>query len=199
VRWLLAQWPPGKPEPTKYWLASLPEAAPLVELVRLARLRWRVEQDYRELKGALGLDHFEGRGFLGWHHHVTLVSVAHGFLTLERLRSPNLVASARACGSCWVSCRACWPVGPAPVRCASIPHHGGSVDQDDHQPQPDRGRRDDHPLDRAACSNGLAGRMLAGPGLDAGARPPRGRPGAGRDSGGLPAAAAGTGDRRCLG
>jgi hypothetical protein len=52
------------------------------------------EQDYRELKGALGLDHFEGRGFLGWHHHVTLVSVAHGFLTLERLRSPNLVASA---------------------------------------------------------------------------------------------------------
>jgi SRSO17 transposase len=55
---------------------------------------WQIEQDYRELKGALGLDHFEGRGFLGWHHHVTLVSVAHGFLTLERLRSPNLVASA---------------------------------------------------------------------------------------------------------
>jgi SRSO17 transposase len=58
-------------------------------LVGLARLRWRVEQDYRELKGALGLDHFEGRGFLGWLHHVTLVSVAHGFLTLERLRHPN--------------------------------------------------------------------------------------------------------------
>jgi SRSO17 transposase len=56
-------------------------------------LRWRIEQDYRELKGALGLDHFEGRGFGGWHHHVTLVSVAHGFLILERLR-PNLVASA---------------------------------------------------------------------------------------------------------
>jgi SRSO17 transposase len=94
VRWLLAEWPPGKPEPTKYWLSSLPGATPLVELVRLARLRWRVEQDYRELKGALGLDHFEGRGWPGWHHHVTLVSVAHGFLTLERLRSPNLVASA---------------------------------------------------------------------------------------------------------
>jgi SRSO17 transposase len=94
VRWLLAEWPPGKPEPTKYWLSDLPEATPLVELVRLARLRWRVEQDYRELKGALGLDHFEGRSFGGWHHHVTLVSVAHGFLTLERLRSPNLVASA---------------------------------------------------------------------------------------------------------
>jgi SRSO17 transposase len=94
VGWLLAEWPVGKPEPTKYWLASLPEGTPLVELARLARLRWRVEQDYRELKGALGLDHFEGRGFPGWHHHVTLVSVAHGFLTLERLRSPNLVASA---------------------------------------------------------------------------------------------------------
>jgi SRSO17 transposase len=94
LRWLLAEWPVGKAEPTKYWLSNLPDDTPLVELVRLARLRWRVEQDYRELKGALGLDHFEGRGWVGWQHHVTLVSVAHGFLTLERLRSPNLVASA---------------------------------------------------------------------------------------------------------
>jgi SRSO17 transposase len=94
VRWLLAEWPVGKPEPTKYWLSSLPESTPLVALVRLARLRWRVEQDYRELKGALGLDHFEGRGFPGWHHHVTLVSVAHGFLALERLRRPKPAASA---------------------------------------------------------------------------------------------------------
>jgi SRSO17 transposase len=94
VRWLLVEWPPGKPEPTKYWLSNLPEATPLVELVTLARLRWRVEQDYRELKGALGLDHFEGRDFPGWHHHVTLVSVAHGFLTLERLRHPKPAASA---------------------------------------------------------------------------------------------------------
>ena len=94
VRWLLVEWPVGKPEPTKYWLANLPEASPLVELVRLARSRWRVEQDYRELKGGLGLDHFEGRGWVGWHHHVTLVSVAHGFLTLERLRRPKPAASA---------------------------------------------------------------------------------------------------------
>jgi SRSO17 transposase len=94
VRWLLAEWPVGKPAPTKYWLSNLPETTPLVELVRLARLRWRVEQDYRELKGALGLDHFEGRGFPGWHHHVTLVSVAHGFLTLERLHRPKPAASA---------------------------------------------------------------------------------------------------------
>jgi len=66
-------------------MSNLPETTPIVELVRLARSRWRVEQDYRELKGALGLDHFEGRGWVGWHHHVTLVSVAHAFITLERL------------------------------------------------------------------------------------------------------------------
>ena len=94
VRWLLAEWPVGKATPTKYWLSSLPETTPLVELVRLARSRWRVEQDYRELKGALGLDHFQGRGWVGWHHHVTLVSVAHGFLTLERRRRPKPAASA---------------------------------------------------------------------------------------------------------
>jgi SRSO17 transposase len=94
VRWLLVEWPLGKAEPTKYWLSNLPEGTPLVELVGLARLRWRVEQDYRELKGGLGLDHFEGRGWPGWHHHVTLVSVAHGFLTLERLRRPKSAASA---------------------------------------------------------------------------------------------------------
>ena len=94
VRWLLVEWPTGNAAPVKYWLSNLPERTPIVELVRLARLRWRVEQDYRECKGGLGLDHFEGRGWPGWHHHVTLVSVAHGFLTLERLRSPKLVASA---------------------------------------------------------------------------------------------------------
>jgi SRSO17 transposase len=85
VRWLLAEWPTGQPEPVKYWLSSQPENIPLVELVRLAKLRWRIEHDYRELKDGLGLDHFEGRSFAGWHHHVTLVSVAHAFLTLQRL------------------------------------------------------------------------------------------------------------------
>jgi SRSO17 transposase len=85
VRWLLAEWPDGQPEPVKYWLASLPQTTPLQQLVHLAKLRWRVEHDYRELKDALGLDHFEGRSFKGWHHHVTLVSIAHAFVTLERL------------------------------------------------------------------------------------------------------------------
>jgi SRSO17 transposase len=94
VRWLLIEWPASKAEPVKYWLSSLPDDIPMVELVRLGKLRWRIEQDYRELKGALGLDHFEGRSWTGWHHHVSLVSVAHGFLTLERLRRPKQVASA---------------------------------------------------------------------------------------------------------
>jgi SRSO17 transposase len=93
VRWLLAEWPDGEPEPVKYWLASLPETTPLQRLVGLAKLRWRVEHDYRELKDALGLDHFEGRSFKGWQHHVTLVSVAHAFVTLQRL-DPKAAASA---------------------------------------------------------------------------------------------------------
>jgi SRSO17 transposase len=93
VRWLLAEWPQGEPEPVKYWLANLPSDTSMVELVRLAKLRWRVEHDYRELKDALGLDHFEGRSFKGWHHHVTLVSAAHAFVTLERL-DPKVHASA---------------------------------------------------------------------------------------------------------
>ena len=85
ARWLLAEWPDDQPEPVKDWLANLPEEVPLVELVRLAKLRWRIEHDYRELKDGLGLDHFEGRSFGGWHHHVTLVSAAHAFVTLQRL------------------------------------------------------------------------------------------------------------------
>jgi SRSO17 transposase len=93
VRWLLAEWPQGEPEPVKYWLATLPAGSSLHQLVRLAKLRWRVEHDYRELKDALGLDHFEGRSWQGWHHHVTLVSVAHAFVTLERL-DPKVRASA---------------------------------------------------------------------------------------------------------
>jgi SRSO17 transposase len=94
VRWLLAEWPKDKAEPVKYWLSNLPDGTPIVELVRLGKLRWRIGQDYRELKGALGLDHFEGCSFGGWHHHVTLVAVAHGFLTLERLHRPKPAASA---------------------------------------------------------------------------------------------------------
>jgi SRSO17 transposase len=84
VAWLLAEWPAEAAEPTDYWLADLPEDTPLPELVRLAKIRWRIEHDYRELKTGLGLDHFEGRTFTGWHRHVTLVTAAQLFLTLLR-------------------------------------------------------------------------------------------------------------------
>ena len=82
--WLLAEWPPEAAEPTDYWLSNLGEDTPLAELVRLAKIRWRIEHDYRELKTGLGLDHFEGRTFAGWHRHVTLVTAASLFVTLLR-------------------------------------------------------------------------------------------------------------------
>jgi SRSO17 transposase len=94
LRWLIYEWPAKQAEPTKYWLSNLPDQTPLKQLVRLAKMRFRVEQDYRELKDALGLDHFEGRSYPGWNHHVTLVSVAHAFLTLERRRRPPARAAA---------------------------------------------------------------------------------------------------------
>jgi SRSO17 transposase len=94
LRWALCEWPEGADEPVKYWLSNLPAEVSLVELVHLAKLRWRIEHDYRELKDALGLDHFEGRTYRGWNHHVTLVSVAHAFLTLERRRRPPARAAA---------------------------------------------------------------------------------------------------------
>jgi SRSO17 transposase len=87
--WLLAEWPAGADEPTGYWLSTLPDTTPLAELVRLAKIRWRVEHDYRELKTGLGLDHFEGRSWLGWHHHATLVTAAHLFITSLRLADPK--------------------------------------------------------------------------------------------------------------
>jgi SRSO17 transposase len=82
--WLLAEWPPGADEPTDYWLSNLPADTPIAKLVRLAKIRWRIEHDYRELKHGLGLDHFEGRSFAGWHRHVTLAVLAQAFCTTLR-------------------------------------------------------------------------------------------------------------------
>ena len=79
--WLIAEWPPGEDEPTDYWLSNLPADTPLRTLVGLAKIRWRIEHDYRELKDGLGLDHFEGRSYLGWHRHVTLTALAQAFCT----------------------------------------------------------------------------------------------------------------------
>ncbi len=84
--WLLVEWPEAEKEPTRYWLANLPADTPLVRLVGLAKLRWRIERDYQELKQELGLGHFEGRGWRGFHHHASLCIAAYGFLVLERAR-----------------------------------------------------------------------------------------------------------------
>ena len=86
VEWLLIEWPRDAAEPTKYWLATVSEAIALAELVRLAKLRWRVERDFQELKDELGLDHYEGRGWRGFHHHGVLCLAAYAFLAAERAR-----------------------------------------------------------------------------------------------------------------
>jgi hypothetical protein len=102
--WLLVEWPEGEEEPTRYWLSTLPETATLEELVATARLRWRIERDFEELKQELGLGHFEGRGWRGFHHHASLCIAAYGFLVAERCRfsppgwRPRLAAPERPAG-----------------------------------------------------------------------------------------------------
>jgi SRSO17 transposase len=91
--WLIIEWPADQESPSDYWLSNLAEDEPRERLARLARLRWTIELDYRQLKGELGLDHYEGRSYPGFHHHTALVTCAHAFLTEERLRpkAPRLV------------------------------------------------------------------------------------------------------------
>ena len=86
--WLLIEWPTGESEATKYWLSTLPAASKLVDLVKLAKHRWIIERDYEELQQELGLGHYEGRGWRGFHHHGTLCIAAYGFLVAERSRFP---------------------------------------------------------------------------------------------------------------
>ena len=86
--WLIVEWPEDQDEPTDCWISNLPADTEPEQLARLARLRWMIELDYKQLKGELGLDHYEGRSYLGFHHHCSLVTAAHGFLTLER-QNPN--------------------------------------------------------------------------------------------------------------
>jgi len=90
AEWLLIEWPSEQAEPIKYWFSTLPEDVKLQDLVRLAKHRWIVERDYQELKQELGLGHYEGRGWRGFHHHATLCIAAYGFLVAERSRfSPS--------------------------------------------------------------------------------------------------------------
>ena len=91
--WLLIEWPKQESEPTKYWLSTLPEKTSLKALVKMAKHRWVIERDYEELKQELGLGHYEGRGWRGFHHHAVLCIAAYGFLVSERNRfSPSVRA-----------------------------------------------------------------------------------------------------------
>lgn len=87
-QWLLCEWTDGRTQPNKFYLSSLPATTSIRKLVRLAKLRWRVERDYQELKQEIGLDHWEGRTWKGFHHHVTLCAAAHAFLVLRRALFP---------------------------------------------------------------------------------------------------------------
>jgi SRSO17 transposase len=101
---LLIEWPEGDKEPWKYWLSSLPpQRTSFRGLVRKAKGRFRIEQDYEEMKGEVGLDHFEGRSWQGWHHHVTLVTLAYAFLTLEKMSDKK---------NFWIDIASCPPVDP---------------------------------------------------------------------------------------
>ncbi len=112
--WLLIEWPKEEAEPAKYWVSTLPPETKLKELVKMAKHRWIIERDYQELKQELGLGHFEGRNWRGFHHHATLCIAAYGFLVAERSRfSP----SARAGKLAFVNCK------PAPnFRPRGSPH-----------------------------------------------------------------------------
>jgi SRSO17 transposase len=94
--WLLIEWPKGDNEPAKYWLSTLPEKIAFNHLVDLTKLRWRIERDYQDLKQEVGLGHFEGRGWRGFHHHATLCIAAYGFLISERETIPP--SASRATG-----------------------------------------------------------------------------------------------------
>jgi SRSO17 transposase len=92
--WLLIEWPEGEAEPSKYWLSILPADTPIAELIDTAKLRWRIERDYQELKQELGLGHYEGRGWRGFHHHASLCIAAYGFLiSLRETIPPSAPAS----------------------------------------------------------------------------------------------------------
>lgn len=104
-QWLLIEWPHNKDEPRKYWLSSLPEDTPLAELVRVAHLRWRIERDYQDLKQDLGLGHYEGRGWRGFHHHASLAIAAYGFLVAQRLSSGGQRADAAQGKKIRLECR----------------------------------------------------------------------------------------------
>ena len=131
--WLLIEWPKGEAEPTKYWLSTLPNDIAFDRLVDLAKLRWRIERDYQELKQEVGLGHFEGRGWRGFHHHATLCIAAYGFLISERETIPPSGPRSAGCSRRLAVSDGYRPRGAAVAARASHP----KLDRN-HAPPPDR-------------------------------------------------------------
>ena len=121
--WLLVEWPEAKEEPTKYWLSTLPGTAPIEELVATAKLRWRMSGITRSstLLQELGLDHYEGRGWRGFHHHATLCVAAYGFLVRERSLPPSgPLPRPRACATLALVAPRASRAGPSAINPHSI-------------------------------------------------------------------------------
>ena len=133
--WLLIEWPKNEAEPIKYFLSTLAATTPLRELVRVTKLRWRIERDYQELKQEFGLDHFEGRGWRGFHHHASLCIAAYAFLLTERLAYPKKTLRHPFLGEI--------PAIPADFRPRGSPASTAPRTRLDHHPAP-RTRRSAH-------------------------------------------------------
>jgi len=125
--WLLIEWPEGEEKPTKYWLSTLKASITFTHLVHMAKLRWRIERDYLELKQEIGLGHFEGRGWRGFHHHATLCIAAYGFLVSERAAFPPSKALAAGLFEATALPGNYRPRGAAPTNPAPRPGFVGDV------------------------------------------------------------------------
>jgi SRSO17 transposase len=138
--WLLIEWPKGEPEPTRYWLSTLPQDIAFNRLVGLAKLRWRVERDYQELKQEVGLGHYEGRRWRGFHHHATLCIAAYGFLISERETIPPSGPRRTSRRQAPLLPEACRPRGAANPARAPHPklhrHHAPAIDHRHHPDTP---------------------------------------------------------------
>ena len=136
--WLLIEWPEGEKKPAKYWLSTLPKNIFFRKLVDLTKLRWRIERDYQELKQEVGLGHFEGRGWRGFHHHATLCIAAYGFLVSERERIPPS--------------RPCCTTRFEKLAVPEGDRSGGST-AEDRTPRPQLDRNDAQKIDHRACQH----------------------------------------------
>jgi SRSO17 transposase len=96
--WLIVEWPKSEKEPTKFWLSTLPEDMVFERMIDIVMMRWRIERDYQELKQEVGLGHFEGRSWRGFHHHATMCIAAFGFLVAERGAFPPSASRSRYIG-----------------------------------------------------------------------------------------------------